>query len=147
MQDRKWLLFTCWFSLRIFEDSETRKFSFLYKTKHAWADTVLKSRCVQFLNSLTLTEISSVQDRKWLLLTLLVSLRMFECWKIRKCCFSSNIVHLVAYLISFSIFNYSKIPKCCFSAKIITLSRHSFEQWAWQALDFTYIYGKVCCAR
>ena len=25
----------------------------------------------------------------------------------------------------------------CFLTKIITLRRHSFEQWAWQVLDFT----------
>ena len=33
VQDRKWLLFTCWFSLRILEDSKTRNFFFTYKTK------------------------------------------------------------------------------------------------------------------
>ena len=32
MQDRKWLLFTCLFSLPIFEDSKTRKFCFWNKT-------------------------------------------------------------------------------------------------------------------
>ena len=38
---------------------------------------------------------------------------------------------------SFSIFDWSKFPKWCFLTKIITLGRHSFEQWAWQVLDFT----------
>ena len=32
LQDRKWLLFTCWFSLRISEDLKTQKFCFSYKT-------------------------------------------------------------------------------------------------------------------
>ena len=54
---------------------------------------------------------------------------------------------LVAHLLYFSIFDCSKVPKCCFLTKIITLSRHSFEQWVWQVLDFTQIYGQVCCAK
>ena len=44
---------------------------------------------------------------------------------------------LVAHLLSLSIFDSPKVLKCCFLTKIITLSRHSFEQWAWQVLDFT----------
>ena len=44
---------------------------------------------------------------------------------------------LVAQLQSFSIFDWTKFPKWCFLTKITTLSRHSFEQWAWQVLDFT----------
>ena len=54
---------------------------------------------------------------------------------------------LVAHLLSLSIFDCSKVPKCCFLTKIITFSRHSFEQWAWQVLHLTQIYGEVCCAR
>ena len=65
-----------------------------YIKQHVWADTVLKSGCVQFLNLLTLTEMGSVQDRKWFLLTHLLSLRIFQCWKIQKCWFSSKIMHL-----------------------------------------------------
>ena len=78
--------------------------------QHVWADTVLKSGCVQFLNLLTLTKMGSVSDRKWFLLTHLLSLRIFECWKIRKCWFSRKIMHL---------------------------SRHRFKQWTWQVLHFT----------
>ena len=144
--------------------------SVFYIKQHLWADTVLKSGCVQFLNLLTLTEMGSVQDRKWFLLTHLLSLRIFQCWKIQKCWFSSKIMHLsrrtsdlnsgrglfwnlltltemhsledkkrflVVHLLSFSMFDCSKVPKCYFWTKIITLSRHSFEQWAWQVLDFT----------
>ena len=83
-----------------------------YIKQHVWADTVLKSGCVQFLNLLTLTEMGSVSDRKWFSLTHLLSLRIFECWKIRKCCFSSKIMHL---------------------------SRHTFELWAWSILKFAYL--------
>ena len=68
--------------------------SVFYIKQHLWADTVLKSGCVQFLNLLTLTEMGSVQDRKWFLLTHLLSLRIFQCWKIQKCWFSSKIMHL-----------------------------------------------------
>ena len=82
---------------------------FFYIKQYIWADTVLKSGCVQFLNWLTLTEMHSVEDRKWFLLTPLVSLRMSECWKIGKCWFSSKTVHL---------------------------SRHIFQQWAWFILKF-----------
>ena len=81
-----------------------------YIKQHVWADTVLKSGCVQFLNLLTLTKMGSVSDRKWFLLTHLLSLRIFECWKIRKCWFSRKIMHL---------------------------SRHRFKQWTWQVLHFT----------
>ena len=80
--------------------------------RHVWGDTVLKSGCVQFLNLLTLTEMGSVSDRKWFLLTHLLSLRIFECWKIRKCCFSSKIMHL---------------------------SRHIFEKWAWYILKLALL--------
>ena len=79
--------------------------------QHVWADTVLKSGCVQFLNLLTLTKMGSVSDRKWFLLTHLLSLRISECWKIRKCWFSRRIMHL---------------------------SRHSFKQWTWFILAFAY---------
>ena len=61
---------------------------------------------------LNLTETHSVEDRKWFFLTRLVSLRIFYCWKIRKFCFSSKIMHL---------------------------SRHNFEQWAWSFLKFTLL--------
>ena len=30
---------------------------------------------------------------------------------------------------------------------MIPLSRHSFEEWAWQVLDFTQIYREVCFAK
>ena len=82
-----------------------------YIKEYVWADTVLKSGSVQILNLLTLTEMSSAYNKKWFLLAHLLSLRIFECWRIRKCCFSSKIVHL---------------------------SRHSFEQWAWSILTFAY---------
>ena len=82
-----------------------------YIKQHVWADAVLKSGCVQFLNLLTLTEMGSVQDRKWFLLTHLLSLRIFQCWKIQKCWFSSKIMHL---------------------------SRRTSEQWAWSILKFPH---------
>ena len=85
--------------------------SAFYVKQHVWADAVLKSGCVQFLNLLTLTEMGSVQDRKWFLLTHLLSLRIFQCWKIQKCWFSSKIMHL---------------------------SRRTSEQWAWSILKFPH---------
>ena len=57
------------------------------------------------------------------------------------------LTHYPSLLQSFSIFDWPKFPKWCFLTKIITLGRHSFEQWAWQVLDFIQIYGEVCCAR
>ena len=54
---------------------------------------------------------------------------------------------LLAYLVSFSMFDCPKLSKCCFLTKIISFGGHYFEKWAWQVLDFTYIYGKVCCGR
>ena len=91
-----------------------------YIKQHVWADTVLKSGCVQFLNLLTLTKMGSVSDRKWFLLTHLLSLRIFECWKIRKCCFSSKIMHL---------------------------SRHIFEEWVWPLWNFTKCHRDRCYLR
>ena len=53
MQDRKWLLFTCWFSMRIFEDPKTWRFFSLNKTTRlsrqsfeSWACSVFKFTCV-----------------------------------------------------------------------------------------------------
>ena len=91
-----------------------------YIKQHVWADTVLKSGCVQFLNLLTLTEMGSVSDKKWFLLTPLVSLWIFECWEIGKCCFSSKMVHL---------------------------SRGNFEQWAWSILVFASLNRDAWCGR
>ena len=120
-----------------------------------------------------------VSNKKWFLLTHLLSFRIFACWKIRKCCFSSKIMHLTRHnfeewvqsILKFALLNkrilVSKIENAfswliyilfqhlipqrflnnCFLIHIITLSKHSFEQWAWQVLDVTYIYGKVCFAR
>ena len=53
----------------------------------------------------------------------------------------------VGHLLSFSMFDCSKVSKCCFLTKKITLSRRSFEQSAWQVLDFAEIYGEVCFSR
>ena len=91
-----------------------------YIKQHVWAGTFLKSGCVQFLNLLTLTEMHSVEDKKWFLLTPLVSLRIFECWKIRKCCFSSKAVHL---------------------------SRHNFEKRVWSILKFALLNRDAKCGR
>ena len=63
---------------------KTQKFGYLvfYIKQHLCADTVLRSGCVKFLNSLTLTEMGSVSDKKWYLLTYLLSLRIFEAEKL-----------------------------------------------------------------
>ena len=53
-----------------------------YIKQHLCADTVLRSGCVKFLNSLTLTEMGSVSDKKWYLLNYLLSLRIFEAEKL-----------------------------------------------------------------
>ena len=91
-----------------------------YIKQHVWADTVLKSGSVQFLNLLTLTEMGSGWDKKWFLLTHLLSLQIFECWEIRKCWFSRKIMHL---------------------------SRRCFQQWAWSILKFAYFNRDVWCRR
>ena len=82
-----------------------------YIKQDIWADTVLKSGCVQFLNSFTLREMGSVWNKKRFLLSRLLSLRIFKCWKIQKCWFSRKIMHL---------------------------SIHSFEQLVWSILKFAY---------
>ena len=92
----------------------------IFQAKHClWADTVLKCERGLFWNLLYLTKMHSVEDRKWF---------------------------LVVHLLSVSIFDCSKLSKCCFLTKTITLSGHSFDQWALQVLDFTWIYREVCFA-
>ena len=91
-----------------------------YIKQHVWADAVLKSGCVQFLNLLTLTEMGSVSDQKWFLLIHLLSLRIFVSWKIRK---------------------------CWFLRKIMDLSTHCFEQWAWSILKFALLNNDSCGGR
>ena len=80
--------------------------------QHVWADTVLNSQRVLFWNLLTLTEMHSVEEKKWFLSIPLVSMRIFECWKIRKGCFSRKIMHL---------------------------RRHIFRQWEWSILKFALL--------
>ena len=89
-----------------------------YIKQHVWADAVLKSGCVQFLNLLAWTEMGSVSVRKCFTLTHILSLPIFECWKIRKCWFSRKIMHL---------------------------SGHSFKQWAWPILTFSSLKKDAWC--
>ena len=117
VEDRKWFWVVHLLSFSIFNCSKILKCWFSRKIMHLSKHSFEQWGGL-FWNLLYLTDIHSVEDRKWF---------------------------LVAHLLSFSIFDCSKVPKCCFLGKIITLSRHSFEQWAWQVLDFTYIYGEVCC--
>ena len=49
-----------------------------------WADIVFKSGRGQFWNLLTLTEMHSVEDKKWFLLIHLLSLPRFDCSEITK---------------------------------------------------------------
>ena len=58
--------------------------------QHVRADTVLKSGCVQFLNLLTLTKMGSASDKKWFLLTHLLSLRIFEALKFENVSFQGK---------------------------------------------------------
>ena len=108
--DAKLLSWTHLLSLPTFDCSKIPKCCFLTKmirfTWHSfekWAWSVW--------NLLTLIEMYGVKDKKWFSLTRLISLRIFEGWKIRKCCFWSKIIHL---------------------------SRHSFEKWAWSVSKFAY---------
>ena len=85
----------------------------MYLSRHSfkqWAYSILKLDLLNRHALLYSTEMHSMEDRKWF---------------------------LVAHLLSVSIYDWSKVPKYCFLTKIINLSRHSFEQWAWQVLDFT----------
>ena len=54
-----------------------------YIKQHVWADTVLKSPCVEFLNSLSLRDMGSLEDKKWFLSSHLLSLRIFEAEKFK----------------------------------------------------------------
>ena len=89
-----------------------------YIKQHVSGETVLKSGCVQFLNLLAWTEMGSVSVRKCFTLTHILSLPIFECWKIRKCWFSRKIMHL---------------------------SGHSFKQWAWPILTFSSLKRDAWC--
>ena len=84
----------------------------IFKQNNAFEQTHLKSGRGLFWNLLYLTEMCRMEDKKEIVFS--------------------------AHFLSFSIFDRSKIPKSCFLTKIISLSRHSFEQWTWQVLDFTY---------
>ena len=57
-------------------------------------------------------QVHIVSNKKWFLLTYLLSSQIFECWKIWKSCFSSKIVHF---------------------------SRHTFKQWACSILKFALL--------
>ena len=75
MQDRKWFLLTCLFSLRICKGSKIPKSCFLSKithlSTHSWHD--------QSGILLIFSKMYFVRDRELLLLTQLLSLRIFQC--------------------------------------------------------------------
>ena len=68
-----------------------------YIKQHVWADTFLKSGCVQFLNLLTLTEMHSVEDKKWFLLTPW-SLRFYlDLWRSMLCKIENDFYSVVGF--------------------------------------------------
>ena len=119
-QDKKWFLSTHVLSLPIFDCWKIQKSCFLKETDAFEQTHVLKSGFGLFCNLLSLTDMHSVEHKKWF---------------------------LVAHLLSLSRFHCSEAPKCWFLTKIINLSRHSIQQWAWQFLDFSQNYREVCFSR
>ena len=82
-----WLIYLHW------EYLSTEKFENVdFQVKMCvWADTVLNSGHDLFWNLLDLTEIHSVEDRKWFLAAHLLSFSMFDCSKLpKKLLFNQN---------------------------------------------------------
>ena len=72
MQNKKWFL--------LLKNSKI----LVLKQNNPFQQTVLKSGNGQFLNLLTSTDVPNVEDRKWFLLTCLLSLPIFDCSKVTK---------------------------------------------------------------